>query len=188
MKASRMASVYIENVGGKSFNVRQLPVEAQFAPLNGVAILDINDDGNLDILGIGNSYASETLTGYYDASIGSCLQGDGAGNFTATRVGRSGFFVDGDGKAMSTLMLNDGTELILATQNRDSVKVFSRADGVMTKGYPVVRAQPLTNSALITLSGGKKRKHEFYYGNGYLSSSSRAILKSKSVQDISMDR
>jgi hypothetical protein len=31
----------------------------------------------------------------------------------------------------------------------------------------------LSNSMVIELTNGKKRKHEFYYGSGYLSSSSR---------------
>lgn len=188
LKASLMASVYIENAGNNVFNVRQLPVDAQFSPLYGISVLDLNDDGNLDILGVGNSYASEPLSGFYDASIGSCLQGDGAGNFSVMRVQQSGFFVDGDAKALSTLFLNDGTELIISTQNRDSVKVFFKPGHSMNKGYDLIPVNALINSAIVTLSDGRKRKHEFYYGNGYLSSSSRAIVKGKNIKDISIER
>ncbi|HEX6226437.1 MAG TPA: VCBS repeat-containing protein [Chryseolinea sp.] len=187
LKASLMASVYVENLGNNTFNVRQLPVDAQFSPLYGMSILDINDDGNLDILAVGNSYASEPLSGFYDASIGTCLQGDGAGNFSVIPIQQSGFFVDSDAKALSTLMLNDGTELILATQNKDSIKVFAKRQP-KSERQELVPANATANSAVITLTNGKKRRHEFYYGNGYLSSSSRTIRKGKSIKEISIDR
>ena len=152
-----------------------------------MSILDINDDGNLDILAVGNSYASEPLSGFYDASIGTCLQGDGAGNFSVIPIQQSGFFVDSDAKALSTLMLSDGTELILATQNKDSIKVFAKRQP-KSERQELVPANATANSAVITLTNGKKRRHEFYYGNGYLSSSSRTIRKGKSIKEISIDR
>ncbi len=187
LKASLMASIYIENVGDNVFNVKQLPIEAQFSPMYGTAVLDINDDGNLDILGIGNSYASEPLSGFYDASIGSFLLGDGTGTFSVVPVQQSGFFVDGDAKALATLFLSDGTELVLATQNKDSLKVFTRPFQRNSK-EDLIQPDAAANSAVITLVNGKRRKHEFYHGNGYLSSSSRTMLKGKSIKVVSVER
>ena len=63
--------------------------------------------------------------GYYDAGIGNYLQGDGSGNFKSIPVAKSGFFVNGDAKGLSRLMLGNGKQLFLVTQNRDSLKVFS---------------------------------------------------------------
>jgi enediyne biosynthesis protein E4 len=153
-----------------------------------VLVKDENDDGNLDILSVGNSYATETLTGFYDAGIGNYLQGDGTGNFQPVYVTTSGFFVDGDSKALSLITLSNGNELFLVTQNRDSLKVFGKRDGSSTEGSPNVTVNFLTNSAIITLKNGKKRKHEFYYGSGYLSSSSRKLAKKNSIEKITLSK
>jgi hypothetical protein len=188
LKSTLLASVYIENTGNNNFIVLELPVEAQFSPMYGISVEDINEDGNLDILAIGNSYASETLSGFYDASIGSYLQGDGAGNFTVVPVPQSGFFVDGDGKALASLTMNDGEQLFLATQNRDSLKIFTKSEKLNVSKPDITWVDSSVNSATIGLSNGKKRKQEFYCGSGYLSSSSRAIIKNKSIASIQLDK
>ncbi|WP_276366664.1 VCBS repeat-containing protein [Chryseolinea sp. H1M3-3] len=184
LKSTLFASVYLENNGSNTFSVKQLPVEAQYSPMYGSVVDDVNNDGNLDILSVGNSYASETLSGFYDAGIGNCLQGDGTGNFKPVHVTRSGFFVDGDAKALSSLMLGSGQQLFLATQNRDSLKVFSYHNSSEIPEENIVRANSLTASAIVELKNGKKRKHEFYYGSGYLSSSSRTIIKDNTISNI----
>jgi enediyne biosynthesis protein E4 len=184
LKSTLFASVYLENNGSNTFSVKQLPVEAQYSPMYGSVVDDVNNDGNLDILTVGNSYASETLSGFYDAGIGNCLQGDGAGNFKTVHVTRSGFFVDDDAKALSSLILGSGQQLFLATQNRDSLKVFSSHNSSEIPEENIVRANRLTKSAIVELKNGKKRKHEFYYGSGYLSSSSRTIIKDNTISNI----
>jgi len=186
LKSTILASVYVENQGSENFVIRELPTEAQFAPIYGTTITDVNDDGNLDILSIGNSYAAETLNGFYDAGIGNYLQGDGAGNFRSAGVNESGFFVDGDAKALATLTLTDGDQLFIATQNRDSLKVFRKSARMPIKIEDKVKVGPNINSAIIELTNGKKRKHEFYYGSGYLSSSSRHPESGKSIVNISV--
>jgi hypothetical protein len=180
LKSTLMASVYIENQGSENFVVRPLPVEAQFAPVYGLAVTDINDDGNLDILSIGNSYASETLNGLYDAGIGNYLKGDGAGNFQSSSVNESGFFVDGDAKALAQLTLGNGDQIFIATQNRDSIKIFRRS-ATTPVNTTTVKISPTSNSATVELVNGKKRKHEFYHGSGYLSSSSLQPARGNSI-------
>ena len=120
------SSVYIQNNSNNKFEIKPLPTEAQFSPMFGSVITDLDEDGNLDILSVGNSYACEVLSGYYDAGIGNYLRGDGNGNFKSVPVTQSGFFVDGDAKAMAKLISNEGKELLLVTQNRDSLKVFTK--------------------------------------------------------------
>ena len=184
LKSTLLASVYLENNGHNNFKVKLLPVEAQYSPLYGTVVTDVNEDGNLDLLAVGNSYASETLSGYYDAGIGNYLQGDGRGNFKSIPVTKSGFFVNGDTKGLSRLMLGNGKQLFLVTQNRDSLKVFSRADDTSIVKEDIVSPNSLTDFAVIALKNGKKRKHEFYYGSGYLSSSSRTLVKDASMSTI----
>ena len=184
LKTTMLASVYLENNGHNNFKVKLLPVEAQYSPLYGTVVTDVNEDGNLDVLCVGNSYASETLSGYYDAGIGNYLQGDGSGNFKSLPVKESGFFVNGDAKGLSRLILGNGRQLFLATQNRDSLKVFSRPGDIPVQKDRIVPAHSLDNSAVITLKNGKKRKQEFYHGSGYLSSSSRTLVKDASISTV----
>jgi hypothetical protein len=181
LKSTLLASVYIENNGTGKFIIRQLPVEAQYSPIFGLTVTDINDDGNLDVLSIGNSYASETLNGFYDAGIGNYLQGDGAGNFRSVTVNQSGFFVDGDAKSLAQLTFKNGDQLLIATQNRDSIKVFRKSGATLEVKETKFIVSPLSNSAIVELINGKKRKHEFYHGSGYLSSSSRQPERLKTV-------
>jgi hypothetical protein len=124
------------------------------------------------------------LTGYYDAGIGNYLQGDGNGNFKAVPVVQSGFFVDGDAKAIAKLSGKDGRELLLVTQNRDSLKVFMKTNEISKGTESVVRLKPTEDYAIVELANGKKRKEELYRGNGYLSSSSSVILKNKNVSKV----
>jgi len=188
LKSTMFQSVYIQNNGAGGFVVKPLPAETQFSPMFGISVADVNNDGNLDILSIGNSYASEVLTGYYDAGIGNYLLGDGRGNFNARPVSESGYFVDGDSKALATLVNANGEQLFIATQNRDSLKIFRRSDRTVSGSPVVMRAGTLDDYCIVELAGGAKRKEEFYYGSGYLSSSSRAVVSGAKTQRVTIRR
>ena len=184
LKSTMFSSVYVQNNGNNKFEIKPLPSKAQFSPMFGTMITDLDEDGNLDILSVGNSYACEVLSGYYDAGIGNYLQGDGNGNFKAVPVTQSGFFVDGDAKAMAKLISKEGKELLLVTQNRDNLKVFTKPGKITSGAESVVRLKPDDEYVIIELANGKKRKEELYRGNGYLSSSSRAIIKNKNISKV----
>jgi enediyne biosynthesis protein E4 len=154
IKANYFQSVYIENKGKGNFEIKPLPIEAQFAPIFGLCAKDIDQDGNLDLMTVGNSYATEVLTGRYDAGIGNYLKGDGKGNFKNVSVNQSGFFVTGDAKALAEIRLKNGENLLLVTRNNDTILAFRQKNEA--------KAQPKN----------PKRKEEFYYGSGYLSQSS----------------
>ncbi len=188
LKSTMFQSVYLQNNGKGEFTIKSLPAEAQFSPMFGISITDVNRDGNLDILSIGNSYASEVLTGYYDAGIGNCLLGDGGGNFRTKSVSESGYFVDGDAKALASLVAANGEELFIATQNRDSLKIYRRNDRARSTATAITRAGALDDYCIVELGDGAKRKKEFYYGSGYLSSSSRAVVSDENTQRVTLRR
>jgi enediyne biosynthesis protein E4 len=126
LKATQFASCYIENKGDGKFDIKPLPMEAQISPMNGILAKDINGDGNLDLLTIGNDYATETLTGRYDAGIGNFLLGDGKGNFKNVSVTKSHFFVTGDAKNLAEVKLKDGSSLFLASRNNEKLLAFRK--------------------------------------------------------------
>ena len=177
---NQLATSYIENLGTGKFALHELPVEAQFAPTNGIIIDDINADGKPDILLVGNDYGNEVFIGRNDAQTGLILLGDGAGSFKSIISANSGFYVPNDAKALVRLSGKDN-DFIIASQNRDSLKVFVPTKA---KRYFVFRPQALDTWAILKFADGKKQKVEFYYGAGYLSQSTRNLNVPTGVTEI----
>jgi hypothetical protein len=140
---------------------------------------DYDDDGHLDVLLVGNSYAPEISSGRDDASIGLLLKGDGKGNFKPIDVSKTGFFADKDAKGFATLLLADGRELMIIGNNDGPIQTC-----VTRKPANYYSAAPQDAYALITLKDGKQRKHEFYFGSTYLSNSSRGVKIPAGARDI----
>lgn len=175
LKAVNFASSFIKNNGNGNFEIIPLPARAQFSPVYGTVVLDINEDGNLDVVTVGNSYSPEPLSGFMDAGIGCVLLGDGKGNFMSMIEEQSGLFVPGDAKALASLTLGDNSTLFIISQNQDSLLTFQRIDKSGTAVGSIVRPEPWDEYAIIKLKNGKTRKQELYRGSGYLSSSSRFL-------------
>jgi hypothetical protein len=162
-------SAYIENLGNSTFKLKSLPVEAQTAPLFGMLANDYDSDGNTDLLLVGNSYSASISDGQYDAFIGQFLSGDGKGGFTFVRSSTSGFFVDGDAKAIAELTMENGSSLILVTRNSDSLKIIRP----LRVPSGSIKLKKDDKSAEIRFKTGVTEYREFYYGSGYLSQSTR---------------
>lgn len=192
LQATHFQSSYIENQGNGRFVMKNLPIKAQFAPVFGMKAEDINQDGNLDLLMVGNDYGNEVFMGRMDAFYGLYMQGDGKGNFKPVSLPQSGFIVPKDGKALVSLFDKNGNQMFLASQNRDKLKCFvvsedtengkqERLAGSSTVGsttdsvFNNIKLNPDDIFAEITLKNGKKRKVEFYYGDTYFSQSSRRL-------------
>jgi enediyne biosynthesis protein E4 len=114
---------------------------------------------------VGNSFATEAQTGRYDAQGSMLLKGDGKGKFV---VMRNVLDVPGDNKSIAQLQMSDGSSSVVVGVNSDSLKLFR------INNYP--RQIPLLPGdayALITDNNGKIHRQEFYYGQSYLSQSSR---------------
>jgi enediyne biosynthesis protein E4 len=181
LEANHMASSYIENLGSNKFSLKQLPLLAQSAPVNGIVATDINDDGNLDVVMVGNDYGNEVFAGRYDAFTGLILSGDGKGSFEVVSSAISGFYVPGDAKALAKLYGSKGDEMFIATQNRDSLKIFSRA---VSQVAQILEVQPTDSYLELVFDNGREQRIELYYGSGYLSQSSRKQRVPTGVKEI----
>ncbi|MEN8116590.1 MAG: VCBS repeat-containing protein [Bacteroidota bacterium] len=113
------ATSYIENKDNGQFEVKKLPLRAQFSSVNDFIIDDFNRDGNKDILLAGNLFNSEVRTPRNDAGYGLLLIGNGKGEFTEEHLTESGFFVPYNVKSLAQI-----NNLILVGCNNDSLKVF----------------------------------------------------------------
>jgi len=177
-------SVFIKNMGSGVFEVYRLPNVAQIAPVNGILTEDVNGDGNLDVLLVGNDFGNEIFTGRLDALVGLVLLGDGAGDFTPVRPNESGFIVPGDAKALVKLTSAQGSPLLIASQNRNSLLVFKKEEkeSAMRTITPPVN----TMAVILEFENGKKQRFENTLGAGFLSQSSREISLPKNLKSISL--
>jgi hypothetical protein len=91
LQANDMHTSYLENEGNGHFTLKTLPLEAQAAPVFGMMAEDIDDDGSLDVLMVGNDHGMDPYTGRMDAFNGLYLKGDGKGNFQPLTLAQSGF-------------------------------------------------------------------------------------------------
>ena len=173
LKSHLFSSSFIRNDGNGGFTLTALPNEAQFSPVFGMSAGDFNQDGHLDLLMVGNFYGNETVTGSYDASTGSYLLGNGDGTFKPMTTRESGFKVDGDARSLVRLLGANGHSLYLASQYSDSLKVFQMQEQPQTMSF---RLSPLDAWAEITWKDGRVSRKEFYYGDSYLSQSSRSFV------------
>ena len=118
-----LATSLLINEGSGKFKVKQLPREAQMTPTYGIEIIDVNNDGNKDLLLGGNLYNAKPEVGRYDASYGLVLLGDAKGNFNSVSTTISGLNMDGEVRDIITIK-NFRGDLILATRNNDSILAF----------------------------------------------------------------
>lgn len=126
-KADTFASLYVENLGDKSFKTTPLPPKAQLSNINDILVKDFNNDGNLDVMAVENLYVSEIETPRNDAGIGLYLVGNGKGSFHVQDPMKSGFFANGDAKKIRLLAKGE-RELILVANNNGKLESFTLND------------------------------------------------------------
>ena len=186
MQCTDMRSSYIENKGNDHFSIKPLPLQAQVAPVYGMKTEDINGDGNLDVLMVGNDYGMDPYSGRHDAFMGLCMKGDGKGNFTPMSLQESGFFVNGDAKGLATVHTAKNEDILIATQNQDSLMVYSKNPMHNKDIVKWIKLKPDDFYADVISKDGKKRRIEFYYGSTYLSQSSRVLPVDKNYKAITI--
>jgi len=182
VKSHNFASSYMENLGNGQFKLSNLPLPLQTAPIEGITILDVDHDGNLDALLTGNSYATEAATGRYDAFTGAFLKGNGSGNFTIVPLEKSGFLANSDASGLAILRSVSGKDLLVSANNNDRLKLFETTKPARSFN-PISIAEDVS-FAEVYFSNGKHYKVEFYFGSGYLSSSTRSIVPNAFIKEI----
>ncbi|ULC58019.1 VCBS repeat-containing protein [Flaviramulus sp. BrNp1-15] len=179
LEVQELKSSYIENLGNNNFSISELPLEVQISPVNGILSEDINNDGLLDIILVGNNYNTEVNGGRYDASIGNVLLNNGKGEFNIINNKKSGLSIIGDSKSIVKVNVKNKSLVVVGINNSviNSFVLEKEKNGHL---------EPKNNEvyALITFIDGGTRKIEFTLGGGYLSQSSKAIDISSKMEKI----
>lgn len=122
LRACWQQSIFLENTGG-GFRLKPLPGLAQWGPIQSLLVDDIDQDGHLDVVAVGNAYDAESVAGQYDALTGLVLKGDGKGKFQPLLFPQSGFLADGDCKSIVGLN-RPGNRLYVVAANRGPLRLF----------------------------------------------------------------
>jgi hypothetical protein len=116
-EARQFASAVAINRPDGMFELRPLPIEAQFAPIYAVLADDFDGDRHTDLLVAGNFYGVTPVRGRYDASCGLLLRGDGNGGFAAVDLETSNLLIDGEVRGLQLLRRADGTRVVVVARN-----------------------------------------------------------------------
>ncbi len=129
-EVNELRSTVFINDGKGAFSMNVLPIEAQMAPMYGLLIDDMDNDGIPDILMGGNFYNAKPEAGRYDAGFGVLLKGDGKAGFSTVPAAKSGFKVFGQIRDIAEIKTGPTTRLILVTRNDDRPAVFVKGAGL----------------------------------------------------------
>ena len=157
------------NNGQGGFDITQLPLEVQLAPIYGSIIKDIDQDGHQDILLVGNDFGNELVFGRMDAFNGILLLGQGDKGFRVSPYKESGFYVPDNGKSLTTMWTGDHLSFISGSNKG---KIRKHDLGAEVKSFTLekddFRVRYTTNK--------NEWVSEHPYGQGFLSQGSRKII------------
>jgi hypothetical protein len=140
-EAHTFASAIALNKGDGTFAMRDLPVEAQFAPVYASVARDFDGDGKIDLLLAGNFFGVTPVRGRYDASYGLLLHGAGDGQFTPVDMEQSRLLIEGQVRHMRELRAANGERLIVVARNDTTLQVLRPTVTSRPANPPVVAGQ-----------------------------------------------
>jgi hypothetical protein len=116
-KAVLFESCLFRNTGNGTFKINKLSTVAQFSPVRDILIHDINKDGKMDLVLVGNDYAVRPSYGRYDASYGWCLLGDSGNNYIPLMPVKSGLILRGDARKIMPVEVKGKLYMVAAVNN-----------------------------------------------------------------------
>lgn len=118
--AHTMSNMILYNNGSLNFSPSPIPSYGQLGPTLGFGVTDLNDDGYLDVVGVGGVLNTEVETIRYDANTGYILLGDSLGqlnnyvsNIEVSSNAKSLIPIDIDGHKSFMIGIYDGRPVIL---------------------------------------------------------------------------
>jgi hypothetical protein len=163
---------------GDHFEARPLPAEAQFAPIFGIAVGDVDGDGKEDVLVSQNFFEVPPLTSRLDGGRGLWLRGDGHGGLESVAGQESGLAIYGEGRGLALCDYDhDGRLDVVVAQNANPTKLYRNIGG--KAGLRVLLDGPAGNpegiGAQLRLQykdGRQGPAREVHAGGGYWSQDS----------------
>ena len=166
---------------GKKFEAVALPSEAQFAPVFGLSVGDLDGDGYEDLFLSQNCFALRTEDNRLDAGRGLWLKGDGTGRFKAVKGQESGIKIYGEQRGCALADYDQDGRLDLAvTQNGAATKLYRNVGAKPGLRVRLIGSNhnPDGIGARIRLLFGERKgpTREIHTGAGYWSQDSSTIV------------
>ncbi|MEH6659496.1 VCBS repeat-containing protein [Leeuwenhoekiella marinoflava] len=113
------------NDGNGNFSLKPLPYQIQLSCVCDIVSADINKDGLADLIMAGNNFEFKPQYSQLDASFGSVLLNEGDANYKWQDYEKSGFFIKGEVKHLSTFTDKNGKVYLIASVNNEKPKIFA---------------------------------------------------------------
>lgn len=109
---------------GKTFRFVPFPELAQIAPIRDMLCLDLDNDGDLDILAVGNNRTADNDVIGFDSGIGTVLRNSGKGAFSALSIRESGVKIRRDCRKIVRIPRQKQKSLICVTTNSSAPVLY----------------------------------------------------------------
>jgi len=127
LTANTFQSVVLENKGNGTFQPIALPIEAQFAPVYAINLIDVNKDGFDDLILAGNQFHSRIKIGKMDANYGMLFINKRNCQFEYLPQYQVGFQVKGEVRDILTTKNKNGQQVHFF-RNNDTVSSYQLID------------------------------------------------------------
>ncbi len=117
-------SVVAINDGGGNFRIQPLPPRVQLSCICDIQCIDVNADGNLDLVMAGNNFEFKPQFSRLDAGYGNVLLGNGQMGFEWQPYAQSGFVIREEVKYLRQLRDASGKTYLLAAANESEPRLF----------------------------------------------------------------
>jgi hypothetical protein len=108
------------NKGNGAFEKVDLPIEVQFSAIHAIEVIDLNQDGHLDLIMAGNEGDFKPQYGKLDANDGLVLYGNGKGDFELIPSQKS-LGLAGEIRSIVSIQIQGQQHLLFGINNKDAV-------------------------------------------------------------------
>ena len=180
-EATTLAHTLFINDGNGVFTAQPLPSLAQIQTSYGINLADLDNDGNLDIVMVGNFRGGDMEYGVFDGATGYWLRSNGAGSFSVVESATSGLLVSGEGRGVAIADVNLDGRLDIAVSISDGAPhLFENRLTEFGNHLQLRLVGPIGNPTavgariIVTYDGGLAIREQ-QAGSGYLSQNSNFI-------------